>query len=149
MKAKRFFFYGTLIAGSGNAVAERVHARLTPLGPAAIRGRLFAIPDPDGWYPALVPGSKIVRGVLYEALPSFGDRELFLLDRFEGFDPANRARSLYQRRSLTIDNAMDDKSVAQAYVYASRLPAGARPVHSGDFAGWIKRSGGRLFTPRG
>ena len=30
-------------------------------------GALWAIPDPQGWYPALLPGEGIVQGMLHEA----------------------------------------------------------------------------------
>ena len=55
-EAMRFFFYGTLVAGRGNAVAARAHARLGPGVPGVAEGRLYAISDSGGWYPALVRG---------------------------------------------------------------------------------------------
>jgi len=51
----RLFFYGTLMRGSCNPVASALHERLGPAVPARAAGWLFALPDPEGWYPALVP----------------------------------------------------------------------------------------------
>jgi len=50
------FLYGTLLQCACNAVAVRLHRHLEPGLPAWVAGQLFAIPDPDGWYPVPVPG---------------------------------------------------------------------------------------------
>lgn len=61
----RFFFYGTLLDGSDNPVARSIHAKLVAEGPATARGELHAITDPEGWFPALLPGEGEIRGGLY------------------------------------------------------------------------------------
>jgi len=71
MKARRFFFYGTLIAGGGNVATEQVHRHLQPLGPAKVPGKVYAIPDSAGWYPALLSGAGEVQGQLYQAAGFF------------------------------------------------------------------------------
>src|SRR4051812_8847921 len=88
--AARFFFYGTLLAGSANPVAQAVHDRLRPMGAASLTGRLFAIPDGGGWYPALVQGNGTVRGAVYEALAGFAAENLAALDHYEGAEYERR-----------------------------------------------------------
>jgi gamma-glutamylcyclotransferase (GGCT)/AIG2-like uncharacterized protein YtfP len=139
----RFFFYGTLIAGSGNAVAERIHPRLLPLGPAIVPGRLFAIPHERGWYPALLhdPGDESeVHGGVYETLPAFTADDLALLDRYEGFDPARPYGSEYLRRQIDMI-CRGREEPADAYLYQAALPDGARPVPHGDFRLFLSDTG--------
>ena len=132
----RFFFYGTLVAGSANRIAEAVHATLTPAGEARVPGRLFAIPDRGGWYPALVTGKGEVVGKLYEASAGFGEADLQQLDAYEG--PAYRRQSV---RAKSEDGA----HIATAYVWRVKLPARAVLVRDGDFAGWLRETGNRAF----
>lgn len=138
----RFFFYGTLIAGSGNVAAEAAHVRLRELGPASTKGRLHAIADPQGWYPALLTGESVVKGWLYEALPDFGADDLARLDAWEDFDPAHPEASLYLRETVALAGGGE----AQAYRYARPLPADACPIPGGDFAAWLAETGGRAFA---
>ena len=142
----RFFFYGTLIAGSGNAVACHVHTRLHPIGAATVRGALHAIPDLQGWYPALVPGNGSVRGVVYEAAPGFTAADLALLDRWEDYDPARPGESVYLRQSLSATLAAGGKLEAQGYVHARPLPECACAIPGGDFAAWLGARGGKAFA---
>jgi gamma-glutamylcyclotransferase (GGCT)/AIG2-like uncharacterized protein YtfP len=130
-----FFFYGTLLGGGPDEVRMAM-ARLTDRGPAQGVGRLHAIPDPQGWYPALLGGVGIVAGRVYLASAEFGDEDLATLDRYEGFDPRDPDRSLYRRIALSIGT-----DTGQAYRYNQPLPAGARPIPDGDFAAWIEREG--------
>ncbi len=137
----RFFFYGTLIAGSGNPVARAIHARLCPVGPATTKGRLHAIPDPDGWYPALLPGTGTVHGRLYETAADFAAADLALLDAYEDFDPARPAASLYRREPVIVLEAGGAEGPAEAYRFNRSLPADALPVPGGDFARWLAARG--------
>ncbi len=142
----RFFFYGTLVAGSGGRLARSVHAKLRPLGPASAEGRLYGIPDPDGWYPALLPGDGVVWGWLYDAGPSFSEDDLAALDRYEEFDPAAPGASLYLRAPLTV-TAGGARIIAEAYAFNQPLPAGARPIPAGDFAAWLAEHGLAGYLP--
>jgi gamma-glutamylcyclotransferase (GGCT)/AIG2-like uncharacterized protein YtfP len=131
----RFFFYGTLIAGSGNPAATAAHALLRDLGAATTEGHLHAIPDPLGWYPALLPGAGTVHGRLYEAGPAFGEPELVRLDAYEDFDPGDTLGSLYLRETIGVSGGGE----AQAYRFNQPLPAAARPIPGGDFFAWLQR----------
>jgi gamma-glutamylcyclotransferase (GGCT)/AIG2-like uncharacterized protein YtfP len=121
-----FFFYGTLIAGSGNAAARAVHARLRPIGRACLPGALWAIPDAAGWYPALVAGPALkdtrrqVRGVLYAATAEFTPEDLARLDEWEDYRPAAATASLYLREEMQVTGA-DGIVTAQVY-RTSRCP---------------------------
>lgn len=141
----RFFFYGTLIAGSGNAVAKAVHLHLRDLGSATVRGRLYAIHDPQGWYPALLPGEREVVGRLYEAAEGFGPRTLAELDGWEDCDPADPVGSLYARMSVDVIAADGSSVEAHAYRYNQPLPDGAVEIASGDFADFLSAGGHRAF----
>lgn len=137
----RFFFYGTLIAGSGNPVATAAHALLRDLGPAKATGALYAVPDPEGWYPALLPGGGAVHGRLYEAREHFDVRALALLDAYEDCDPADHAGSLYLRETIVVMRMGGECAEAQAYRFNQPLPADARPIPNGDFRAWLAREG--------
>lgn len=141
----RFFFYGTLLAGSGNAASRRIHSVLRPLGPAIARGRLYAIPDPRGWYPALLPGEGEVRGQVYEATPDFARQDLAAMDAYEDFDPAAVPRSLYRRVRIAAVGR-DAKCVrAETFVFNRGLPVGSQRIAGGDFAAWLALRGRRAF----
>lgn len=141
----RFFFYGTLIAGSGNPVAAAVHARLRDLGPATARGALYAIGEIEGWYPIMLAGAGAVHGRLYEIAPGFGETDLAQLDAYEDFDPADPARSLYLRATIVVADAQGVLLEAQTYSFNGPLPAGALPIPDGDFSAWIAREGLRPY----
>jgi gamma-glutamylcyclotransferase (GGCT)/AIG2-like uncharacterized protein YtfP len=134
MTARRFFFYGTLIAGSANPVTRAIHARMRPLGPATVRGQLHAIADAGGWYPALVAGNGVVRGMLYEALPDFGAADLGLLDAYEGPE--------YARRATAIEQA----AAAEAYWWVAALPTRSEAVPGGDFLDWLRATGRKAWA---
>jgi gamma-glutamylcyclotransferase (GGCT)/AIG2-like uncharacterized protein YtfP len=138
----RFFFYGTLLEGSDNPVAREIHSLLEPVGAARVAGQLFAIPNPDGWYPALLGGGGEAHGMLYAARPQFSADDLARIDAYEDFDPANPEASLYIRRSISLVEGGE----AQAYVWKRPLPDGARPISHGDFRRWLADQGLRQFT---
>lgn len=144
-KAMRFFFYGTLIAGSGNPVAAAVHGHLRDLGPATARGALYAIGEPEGWYPIMLAGAGPVHGRLYEAAPGFGEADLAQLDADEDFDPAAPARSLYLRTTIIVADAQGVLQEAQTYSFNGPLPSAALPIADGDFSAWIAREGLRPY----
>jgi len=136
-----FFFYGTLIAGSGNSAEQEAHARLRLVGQASVNGALWAIPDADGWYPALVPGPGRVHGVLYAAADGFGPEDLARLDAWEDFRPENPAESLYVRVEVQAFDAAGASFSAQAYCFQQPLPERARAIADGDFPAWLTAHG--------
>lgn len=144
-RALRFFFYGTLMAGSGNAVARTLHDRLEPLGRAHVRGMLHAVPDPQGWYPALLPGDGRVAGWLHAAGGRFTAADLSALDAYEDIDPALPEASLYLRRNTWVACTDGSMVEAQAYWFNQPLPEGAMPIPSGDFAAFVRAWGMRVF----
>jgi gamma-glutamylcyclotransferase (GGCT)/AIG2-like uncharacterized protein YtfP len=146
MVAMRFFFYGTLLAGSANAVAARIHARLAPLGPASAQGRLYVIADAQGWFPALVEGAGKVRGMLYAAAPAFTAADLAAMDAYEDFDPAAPEASLYLRRTVTVTPDAGMPGEAEVYVWNRALPDGAQLIDDGDFRAWLEGAGLSQFT---
>ena len=133
----RFFFYGTLVAGSGNAVAGRVHSRLSAGVAARARGGLYAIADRQSWYPALVSGENAVHGFVYEALAGFGEDDLAALDHWEGAD--------YRRAEIAVCLEDGWEIAAQAYLWDGPLPEGAEAIPGGDFADFLRQRGARAF----
>ncbi|PLK26917.1 gamma-glutamylcyclotransferase [Novosphingobium sp. TH158] len=138
----RFFFYGTLLDGGDNPVAQEVHRLLEPGSPASVRGALHALPDAAGWFPALVAGEGEVFGRVYTARPQFTGADLARLDAYEDFDPVRPATSLYLRREV----ALTGGGAAQAYLFNQPLPPGSRPIRSGDFRSWLRETGLAPFT---
>ncbi len=138
----RFFFYGTLLDGSDNPVAWDIHALLSPLGPAAVRGALHAVPDAQGWFPALLPGGALVQGRLYEARAHFTPDDLARMDAYEDFDPDRQETSLYVRR----ESSLEDGGMAQAYLFNQPLPPGSHLIPHGDFRRWLAESGAAQFS---
>ena len=142
----RFFFYGTLMAGSGNAVARGVHARLSAGVAATVAGRLYGIADPAGWYPALAWGAGgAVRGFVHEAGAGFSEVDLAVLDGWEGYAAEAPETSEYRRCEVAVTLADGARVMAQAYVWAGALPEGAEAIVGGDFAAFLRQRGVKAF----
>lgn len=137
----QFFFYGTLLDGSDNPVAQAIHALLEPVGPTAVRGTLYAIPDALGWFPALVAGDGTAHGKLYAARSGFTPADLARMDGYEDFDPADPAASLYVRQELELAGG----AAAQVYIWNRPIPAGAELIAGGDFRHWLASRGMQQF----
>lgn len=140
----RFFFYGTLQAGSGNPVAQAIHQRLEPVGPASLPGRLYAVPDAAGWFPAMLEGVGTVHGQVYRAGPEFTPDDLAAMDRYEDFHPSRPGESLYLSRSM----ALPDGAPVQVYCFNQPLPDGSIPIPGGDFKAWLTQAGMAEFSGR-
>jgi len=130
----RFFFYGTLQAGNLNPAIAAIHSRLVPQGPGRISGAIVAVPDADGWFPALVPGDGEVHGQVYTAGPDFAAEDLAALDRYEEFDPASPETSWYLRET----RALTSGEPVTLYRMNGSPPPEALPIPGGDFRAWLK-----------
>ena len=128
----RLFLYGTLAAATANPVAAAAHRHLLPLGPAQASGTLHAIPDPAGWYPALVPGIGPVHGHIFAAQATL---DLAALDAYEGPD--------YCRTEIRLT----DGTTAEAWLWQSPLPPGTLLIPHGNFARWLTETGNQAFQP--
>ena len=145
MLPTHFFFYGTLVAGNPNPIAAEIHAALEPLGPARVAGALYAIPDPAGWFPALVVGEDATLGALYRAGPRFNAALLARMDAYEDCDPADPAGSLYRRDTIVAKLSHGAEVAAAAYWWNRTMPPGAQRIAGGDFAAWLAGSGNPVF----
>ena len=137
----RFLFYGTLIADRTPPALREIHRRLVPLGVASVPGRLFAIPDQQGWYPALLQGVGTVHGQLYATAPDFSQDDLAALDEYENSDPARPDHSDYLRESIMALDRAGITHGAQIYRWCRPLPSGARAIPGGHFADWLAENG--------
>ena len=133
MTIEHLFFYGTLIAGCGNRHERAAHQTLGPGGAGQVRGLLYALPDPGGWYPAMISGEGVVQGVVYPILPGL---DLAALDAYEGAE--------YRREGVSV-RTKQGVLRAQAYVWAGGLPAGAVRIANGDFIAHAQAHQWRLF----
>ncbi|HTM95473.1 MAG TPA: gamma-glutamylcyclotransferase family protein [Croceibacterium sp.] len=118
------FFYGIL---QGDLAEGPVRDLLAGIGsgvPATARGRLYAVRNEAGAYPAMVAGEGEVRGMLHEA----GSVDLAALDVFEGTE--------YRRAEIEVDGGQ----VAQAYLWAGSTD-GLEPITHGEFALWLRENG--------
>lgn len=140
----RFFFYGTLQAGNSNPAIAAIHCRLIAEGPACISGQIVAVPDNDGWFPALIPDDGEVHGQVYAAGPDFTAADLAALDRYEEYDPASPGTSWYLRETRTLTTGVP----VSVYRMNGAPPAGAVPIPGGDFRAWLKARNLREFSGR-
>lgn len=124
----RLFLYGTLQQDTGHPHSEWLFTLVEPEGAATTRGTLWAIPDPQGWYPALLPGEGTVMGQAVAARAALDACALARLDVFEAG---------YCRREIVLDGG----DIAQAWLWARELPAGARPIPGGDYRAWLGQTG--------
>ncbi|MFM7403569.1 MAG: gamma-glutamylcyclotransferase [Erythrobacter sp.] len=128
----RLFVYGVLREGLGD------WPFLAGLGPglaATTTGTLFAIPDPEGWYPALLPGEGTITGAVHTC----DGVDLAAVDAFEGAD--------YARETIPVW-AQGEMILADAYLWTAPLPAGVEPIAHGDFARWLAETGRAPFAGR-
>ncbi len=126
------FVYGSLLPGLRPRAMAGALAGCIDRGPGSVPGRLYDL----GPYPAAVLDSRAaarVHGRVFE-LPA--DRDvLAVLDRYEGFAPANPADSLYLRVAQRVDRDDGGNSMCWVYVY-NRDPGAAPEVPGGDYAAW-------------
>jgi gamma-glutamylcyclotransferase (GGCT)/AIG2-like uncharacterized protein YtfP len=131
------FVYGSLLPGLRPPALGDVLAGCIDRGPGSLPGRLYDL----GPYPAAVLDPRAathVQGRVFE-LPA--DRDVLAeLDRYEGFDPANPADSLYVRVARPVNRADGGCVVCWVYVY-NRDPGAAAEVPDGDYAAWRVRPG--------
>jgi len=134
VRPRWFFFYGTLGPESGTAMARWLGSRIAAASPATAPGRLLAIRDRGGWYPALVRGraGERTHGTLARVVLAPG--VLARIDRYEGRE--------YRRAALLV-RAGGARQVATIYLW--RGPARGLPVRGGDFPAWLNRSRRRAF----
>ncbi len=128
--------------GGCNPIALRLQNWLDRGAAATTRGWLYALPDPAGWYPALIhdAAGPVVHGMVRHASAGFTPADLAALDAYENFDPANLAGSDYVRRPIP---ALTDSGevLAVAYLYHAPLPVAARPIRGGDFRAFLAEQG--------
>ncbi len=117
-----FAFYGTLRRDGSAAARLGLSDALTWIGPCRIPGRLYRVT----WYPALVQGEGSVVGDLFAVED---EAAVAVLDRFEGYDPAQPAESLYVRRPVEL---VDPGTSAWAYVWNGTMD-GLTFISSGDW----------------
>lgn len=144
------FLYGTLADPAANPVAAALHRLLEPGTPASVAGALYAIPDPAGWYPALLPGigRRRVHGVVCTCTARFTPADLARLDAYEDCRSDDPAGSEYRRGQVTAYLAPAGRPVeAMAYCYARPLPTDGVFLPDGDFAAWLAATGHAPFTP--
>lgn len=144
----RLFLYGTLVAGSGNPLADRLHAKLAPGRPGHAIGRLYAVPDPRGWFPAFVPdpAGGEVQGIVHETAPDFTDADLAELDAYEGYLPDAPESSDFIRRGVTVQLTESGRTLdAEAYVWAKQVNAALVAIPGGDFRAFLAERGAKAF----
>ncbi len=129
------FFYGVLREGVGD------WPFLAGLGlgsPATTQGALFAIPNPAGWFPALVPTQARYATNVHGTIHDASAVDLAAVDAFEGRD--------YARQPVSVDgwSGFGD-AVAEAYIWQGELPPDAQPISHGDFVLWLEETGNRPY----
>jgi len=134
----RLFVYGVLLGSVAEGSVRELLRGLGPGQPATTRGLLYAVPDPRGAYPVLVPGEGTVRGMVHAA----GTVDLAALDRFED---ADRPEGEYRRDPVTALLGDGTEARAFAYLYNRRVTPALIAIPHGDFPRWLRETGARPF----
>lgn len=123
------FVYGTLRRAQGNPFAARLERCGAWLGPALLRGRLYALAH----YPGAVASpmaSGCVRGEVFRLPPR--DHLLRFLDRYEGPE--------FERRIAPVRLVSGRTLRACYYAYTGPLTAAQR-IPAGDYLDWVRQTG--------
>jgi gamma-glutamylcyclotransferase (GGCT)/AIG2-like uncharacterized protein YtfP len=129
----------------GDVASAPIKALLAGLGPgrrATAPGLLYAVPDPRGWYPVLIPGEGTVHGMVHEA----GSVDVAALDRFEGLDPQDPKAGEYRREPVSVTPEAGAALQAHAYLYNRQPAAAFELIAHGDFARWLREGGHSVFA---
>ncbi len=127
------FFYGVLREGLGD---WPFLAGIGPGRPARTSGALFAIADPDGWYPALLHDDGSEAAEVVGALHDAGGVDLAAMDAFEGPD--------YTRSAIPVQVG-GETITAGTYLWTAPVPPGSPRIVHGDFARWLAETGHSPF----
>jgi gamma-glutamylcyclotransferase (GGCT)/AIG2-like uncharacterized protein YtfP len=128
MDVGHLFVYGTLRSDVGSHMHGALVEDATLVGPATVRGDLYAI----GRYVALAPADtpNVVKGEIYEIRSAAAERVLTMLDEYEGIsDPTHDD---YRRDVVTATLSSGRTQRAWAYVL-NRSVDGLRRIPSGDY----------------
>ncbi|MEQ9714687.1 MAG: gamma-glutamylcyclotransferase [Candidatus Asgardarchaeum sp.] len=126
----KLFVYGTLMHGFN----LHFYLKKYPfLGRAIIKG--YDLYDLE-FFPAIVPGSGIVHGEVYEV----DERLMDTLDSVEGVDRENPSAGLYIKEE-TFAFFGDYKEKVIIYVYNRDLPKDSKLIESGDYTFKKERTG--------
>ena len=122
--------------GACNPVAVRLHRLLDAGRPAVATGRLYALPEVRGWYPALVPdgaGTPVYGQV--HAVPAQDCVDVLrMLDEYE--DCRADGSGEYCREEIAVATGATTLR-AFAYIYNAPLPVQAVSLAGGDFAAFV------------
>lgn len=133
----RLFVYGTLQPQAGTRMGDWLTERLEWSTRGSVPGRLHAIRDAGGCYPALCPGKGHgrVQGMLCTLKLTSGD--LARLDHYEGREYCRIALPVLTRAGHL---------AAQTYLWRASLPANAAHIRTGDFLEWLAATGSKPFA---
>jgi len=132
----QLFLYGVLQSALACGIVPALLAGLGPGRRAHVRGRLYAVRDAAGSYPAMIRDAMAgkVWGVLHDA----GSVDLAALDRFEGVE--------YRRADVAVFSDGKETVAAQAYLWNRQVDGAMPAIPHGDFARYLAETGERLFA---
>ncbi|PNU03700.1 gamma-glutamylcyclotransferase family protein [Novosphingobium guangzhouense] len=130
----KFFFYGTLRPDAATAMAHWIAERVTRAERGSVPGRLYALPDRHGWYPALMRGAGRVWGTVCHLRLRHGD--LARLDSYEGPE--------YRRVTLPVRTDGGARTPAQVYVWRGACRGGH--LIGADFLEWLRASRHKAYS---
>jgi gamma-glutamylcyclotransferase (GGCT)/AIG2-like uncharacterized protein YtfP len=123
------FIYGTLMIGSGHAMARRLARESRPVGPGTAPGRLYDLGAYPGAVEAEGAGACIHGQVVRLNHPG---RSLSWLDVYEGCGESDTEPHAYRRVLAPVRLATGDRVDAWMYFYRGAL-GGARLIRSGRY----------------
>ena len=127
------FFYGVLMPELASGRMAELISFLDAGVPAHVAGRLWAVRDPHGHFPVMIPGEGRVVGRLHRASEAFGERELAEMDAFEG--------SGYLRAPIVSIVADDVEVTCEAYLWRGAISPDFVPIPHGDFSRYLQETG--------
>ena len=130
------FVYGSLRQSMDNPMSKLLRRYSSSAGKAYIHGKLYDA----GSFPAAVKSHRQGEKVYGELFRLSNPNSVFeRLDEYEGYEPQNKARSLYLRKKTEVFG-FDGEQKGNAWAYLFNKSVGSlKPIPEGDYIQYLER----------